>query len=700
MLGAVRRCPNCGSSSFERTETSRAIQCATCLLVVEERTRSALPEYRYVSVSEELHWAVTPDMHPDVPGKSLNLAPGAASALGQSGDVAGNSLSARIPGDPITTPGFVTAFRVIAPLQTPLYGATAGTMSGALSEMERLLGPLICEKDSFDPRGDARYVVAVYFEIIDLSSLLDVDCETSRLAVRVFCHTASTMFIRNKEVEQMAAASLLVASSLRRTSHDAWVATRGDDASCEAVKDGEYDPASVPPTPEELSAWRIAEMCSIPFAELSRVADSVRDALTLPPNKGEQLEAPRPEEETGTATQGMSRACAVSYGRVPGYASQLLLGKEGTKLALTIVERAYRMDVCPRRAPASVSAACIYLTCQLLRKRPTQAEVCRVMKVTEVTLRKVYRELCLSLRVLVPEEYSIERIDPPRSGRPGRRKASSKLSEPDAGGGEIKIAFPGTSRHVADNTDVDMGEYAADNESQPSQKSPDAMIASDSSDADVNCSDDGVNSDDEADAGQVEMGDRGGALADERAMASVPELPVEPAEPGQAGKAMADASRQRSEPDSSSSPRDPEQKRREARVLAMLRSNPAAAAAFEEVYASMPKQTAVSTRSVPPPPPPPLPPTLPYTRSAKARGEATSASPVSQASPGAYLSSAGNHGRAMLETAPSANVAKVSGAASLPPPPPPPPPLKSAGSPETSRRVLRVRRNDNTERSP
>lgn len=695
MLGAVRRCPNCSGSSFERTVNSRATQCVTCLMVLEERTRSALPEYRHISFSEELHWAVTPDMmRPDLPNSDVNA------ELGAAGGIRSNALSSPIPGDPLTTPGFVTAFRVIAPLQTPLYGATAGTMSGALSEMERLLGPLICEHSGFDPRGDARPVVAVYFEIIDLSGLLDVDCETSRLAVQLFCHTASTMFIRNKEVEQMAAASLLVASSLRRTSHDAWLATRSDDGSGEAVKDGEYDPASIPPTPESLSAKSIAEMCSLPPAELNRAAGCVRDALVLPSKKEEEMEAPRPIQKVGTATEQMTRACAASFGRVPVYAERLLLGEEGTALALTIVERAYLIDVCPRRAPASISAACIYLTCQLLQKRLTQAEVCRVMKVTEVTLRKVYKELCLSVRALVPEEYSIERAKPPRVGRRGGKNPGWTRADPSVDGGEIEASLPGTSRHVAENMDVDMREDAAHLESQQRRKRVDVMSASVNSDDDMNRSGDGLNGD-ESNAELVGIGDDRSALPDEQVMAPGSKMPVEPAKPAEPGESSAEASREPSDP-AVTSPSDPEQQRREAKFLAMLRSNPAAAAAFEEVYAAMPKQTAAPSMSAQPPappPPPPPPPPLPNTRSAKSRPEATSASPVSQASPGAAHSASGRHSRAAIDLAPSAKPAKVQGAAPPPSSSPPPllPSLKSSGSPGASRPALRLRRDDNTD---
>lgn len=715
MLGAVRRCPNCGGSSFERTPTTRATQCLGCHMVLEERTRSALPEHRFISLSEELHWAVTPDMmRPlDSPASGPTAALGAASATGNREGAIRNSRAAPIPGDPITTPGFVTAFRVIAPLQTPLFGATAGSMSGALSEMERLLGPLISENDDFDSRGDARPVVAVYFEILDISGLLDIDSETSNLAVQLFCHTARTMFIKNKEVEQMAAASLLVASDIRRASHKAWLESRSGDDSGEGAKNGEFNGASIPPTPEILPSVRIAEMCSLPFAELTRFAECVREALTLPSSsKRDELDSSQPTPKIGSATSGMSRACAASFERVPGFASQLDLGSEGITLASTIVERAYRLDACPRRAPASVSAACVYLTCQILQKKLTQAEVCQVMKVTEVTLRKVYQELCISVQALVPEEYSVDRVKPASAGR-HRRDAALRSMDQTIDDAVDDVAFRKTARDSFDKMDVDVHkEGDGDNlESRRRTTFANAMIASDDEEVGVtdakaevdlktdakakaeavegDVDDDNVDKNYGGDAQGPGAGKCEGGANDTR-----PAAPDERTIASDRGEQRAESLAEPCEPRASQSPRDPEQKRREAKLLAMLRSNPAAAAAFEEIYAAMPNQTAAPSPSPPVLPPPPPPP-LPDTRSAKARRETARASPVSQASPVALESPVTNQVHAKLGSTLSAQV-REGVPSTVPPPPPPLPHLKRAGSPGTSRPVLRVRRNDNT----
>ncbi|CAN1225144.1 Plant-specific TFIIB-related protein 1 [Linum perenne] len=60
------------------------------------------------------------------------------------------------------------------------------------------------------------------------------------------------------------------------------------------------------------------------------------------------------------------------------------------ELATHIGEVVINKCFCTRRNPISISAAAIYLACQLEDKRKTQAEICKVTGLTEVTLRKVY----------------------------------------------------------------------------------------------------------------------------------------------------------------------------------------------------------------------------------------------------------------------------------------------------------------------
>lgn len=62
-------------------------------------------------------------------------------------------------------------------------------------------------------------------------------------------------------------------------------------------------------------------------------------------------------------------------------------------------------NLCTRRNPISISAAAIYMSCLLEDKSRTQAEICKATGLSEVTLRKVFRELSKNLDDLLPPYY-------------------------------------------------------------------------------------------------------------------------------------------------------------------------------------------------------------------------------------------------------------------------------------------------------
>lgn len=81
---------------------------------------------------------------------------------------------------------------------------------------------------------------------------------------------------------------------------------------------------------------------------------------------------------------------------------------------------------CTRRNPISISAAAIYLACQLEDKRKTQAEICKVTGLTEVTLRKVYKELLENWDDLLPSNYNP--VVPPEKAFPTATISSGRSS--------------------------------------------------------------------------------------------------------------------------------------------------------------------------------------------------------------------------------------------------------------------------------
>eukprot|EP00171_Calliarthron_tuberculosum_P019911 IDg19911t1 len=116
-------------------------------------------------------------------------------------------------------------------------------MSGALAEMERLIGDALYSGyvgyngrapgssvrrdeqqqgngERTKSGGDARHILVAYFEIKELASILGVDWQTSTLAIRIFRFTASNTSLRNRSVESLATAAFVAAVQRRIRDHE------------------------------------------------------------------------------------------------------------------------------------------------------------------------------------------------------------------------------------------------------------------------------------------------------------------------------------------------------------------------------------------------------------------------------------------------------------------------------------------------
>ncbi|CAK9138785.1 unnamed protein product, partial [Ilex paraguariensis] len=113
---------------------------------------------------------------------------------------------------------------------------------------------------------------------------------------------------------------------------------------------------------------------------------------------------------------------------MPRFCTLLQLNKSAQELATHIGEVVINKCFCTRRNPISISAAAIYLACQLEDKRKTQAEICKVTGLTEVTLRKVYKELLENWDDLLPSNYTP--LVPPEKAFPTATIASGRSSTP------------------------------------------------------------------------------------------------------------------------------------------------------------------------------------------------------------------------------------------------------------------------------
>lgn len=188
-------------------------------------------------------------------------------------------------------------------------------------------------------------------QIIDVASILGLDCDISDHAFQLFRDCCSATCLRNRSVEALATAALV-----------------------HAIRE-----AQEPRTLQEISI-----AANVPQKEIGKYIKILGEAL--------QLSQPI---NSNSISVHMPRFCTL-----------LQLNKSAQELATHIGEVVINKCFCTRRNPISISAAAIYLACQLEDKRKTQAEICKVTGLTEVTLRKVYKELLENWDDLLPSNYT------------------------------------------------------------------------------------------------------------------------------------------------------------------------------------------------------------------------------------------------------------------------------------------------------
>lgn len=188
-------------------------------------------------------------------------------------------------------------------------------------------------------------------QIIDVASILGLEYDISDHAFQLFRDCCSATCLRNRSVEALATAALV-----------------------QAIRE-----AQEPRTLQEISI-----AANVPQKEIGKYIKILGEAL--------QLSQPI---NSNSISVHMPRFCTL-----------LQLNKSAQELATHIGEVVINKCFCTRRNPISISAAAIYLACQLEDKRKTQAEICKVTGLTEVTLRKVYKELLENWDDLLPSNYT------------------------------------------------------------------------------------------------------------------------------------------------------------------------------------------------------------------------------------------------------------------------------------------------------
>lgn len=325
--------------------------------------------------------------------------------------------------------------------------------------------------------GDARHTLVAYFEIVELASILCVDRETTNLAIRTFRHTANNTSLRNRNVESLATAAFVSAAERRWHEYQEWLKMRdGTLLSPEDAQDGGslkgqesgQDYVSGKEQEAEQDAASVKEKEALRYSASLTEQEAGQDTASLKEQESgpdafslKELEAAQdtdllidkwPNPPRRLTVEEISAAASLDVREVvrnlkvvnvalrkqrpensssisthmPTFCRRLELPDSTKKLAIAIAENAIQNSVCSRRNQGSISAAAIYLACQMDEIRKTQAEICRATTVTEVTLRKVHKELISKRDEIVPDWYVPN--EKKEDGADGDRQSSLHVS--------------------------------------------------------------------------------------------------------------------------------------------------------------------------------------------------------------------------------------------------------------------------------
>ncbi|KAL4582584.1 hypothetical protein LXL04_007137 [Taraxacum kok-saghyz] len=391
------KCPYCAAAQGRCVTTSAGrfiTECISCGRVVEERQTQSHHLF-HIRAQDSPLCLVTSDL-PTLPHSIIDR----------------STTTTAVPiseeeEDPFEPTGFITAFSTWSLEPYPVFAQSSLSFAGHLAELERVL-----ETTSSSSASGPSVVVdnlRAYLQIIDVASILGLDCDISDHAFQLFRDCSSATCLRNRSVEALATAALV-----------------------QAIRE-----AQEPRTLQEISI-----AANLPQKEIGKYIKILGEAL--------QLSQPL---NSNSISVHMPRFCTL-----------LQLNKSAQELATHIGEVVINKCFCTRRNPISISAAAIYLASQLEDKRKTQAEICKVTGLTEVTLRKVYKELLENWDDLLPSNYTP--AIPPEKAFPTATIASGRSLTPRTNDGtdsEIKHVesdvwkFPIQNVAGTQEMDVDCG---------------------------------------------------------------------------------------------------------------------------------------------------------------------------------------------------------------------------------------------------
>lgn len=191
------KCPYCSAAQGRCATTSsgRSItECTSCGRVVEER-QSHPHHLFHMRAQDNPLCLVTSDLPTPEPSRNDE--------------------------DPFEPTGFITAFSTWSLERSPLYLQSSLSFSGHLAELERTLESSSSSSSSSSSlssssSSSSSTTVVVdnlraYMQIIDVASILGLDCDISDHAFQLFRDCCSATCLRNRSVEALATAALVQA---------------------------------------------------------------------------------------------------------------------------------------------------------------------------------------------------------------------------------------------------------------------------------------------------------------------------------------------------------------------------------------------------------------------------------------------------------------------------------------------------------
>jgi len=364
-----------------------------------------------------------------------------------------------IQDDPFCSQGFITAFRNFVPLSEPVYLAAAQTFAGDLVEMERIIGDAIYSgyvgyngrtlrttaAISGEGAGDTRHTIVAYFLIAQAGFELQLPWRVCELAVRIFRHVVNSMSMRNRSTDTLAAACLVCAIERARHRGDVLV---NRDAARSAAK---------------LPQWQqVVETMQEEYKDVLKYLQLVNQSLQ----------------------RGTSRPSGKMLGLVGSVCTSLALPTSTKELATAMLELVVEKGVCERRNLNSVCAGAVFLAAQVHEStRKTQADVAKASSTSEVTLRKVCRELLQRYSDIAPSQEVSEQLErrfktqigaAQAEEDPSKLAAEQKRVHPVRHVSEVaadaRQAAPALSRIALNTHDVQKEPYESQNLKAPSHQ--------------------------------------------------------------------------------------------------------------------------------------------------------------------------------------------------------------------------------------